>query len=1131
MLTQVIESLIRNCSVRKHMCRSALLPLLLCTQFSQPANAQALSDKPQLVAAAWPQPHAEVSDRVRFGGPQNAGTGSAQEITRLESGSAVERELAGDWKHIYEMTLAQGQYAIVTVEQRGIDVVVQLIGTDGKSIADFDNEVRIQGEEKIELVAETAGTYRLLIKAKYPRLPAGRYEIRWIEQREATEEDRALYRARRQETASRQLWGAGKYAEALPLGEEALKLQERVRGAEHPDLAYPLLNLAAIYFYRGDYSKAEALCERALAIAEKTLGPEHQLVARLLNNLASFYRTDGDNARAEPLYRRAITIREKGLGPGHPLVAALLSELAVVYRSKGDFVRAEPLLQRALMVQEETLGEEHNNVASALNSLGNLYWEKGDYAKAEPLYLRSLAIREKANHPSLAAVLHNLAEVYRGMGDYDRAEQLYLRSVSIKEKSVGPNHPDVADTRGNIAFLYYQRGDNAKAETLFLNAVATLEKALGPKHPLLGLHLNSLANIYFATGDYAKAEPLSQRALSIFETANGPDYYYLADILVNLAAMSAAEGKLAQAIAYQARANAIIEHNLVLNLAVGSERQKLAYLARLPKQMNQAVSLHVRLAVDDAAARELAATTILQRKGRVQDALSNSLASLHSRSTPADQALLDQLNDTTSQLARLVLNGPQSASLAEDQKRVKTLADARERLESVINSSSAEFRAQKQPVTLGDVRRVIPEGAALVEFAIYQPLKAKALTGQTTPGEPHYVVYVIRSQGEVRWTELGPAREIDTAVAALRLALGNPRSKNVQRPARALDEKVMRPVRALVGDATELLISPDGALNLIPFEALVDEQDRYLVQSYAFTYLTSGRDLLRMQVPRASSGRPTVVANPSFGERAPEQIARVNATSKPAAANLRRRSVTAARDLSEVYFAPLSGTAREADTIHSLFREAELLTGAGATESALKAVAAPRLLHIATHGFFLEDTGAVSDGVPGTRRETRTIPRIENPLLRSGLALAGANLRGDGPGDDGILTALEASGLNLWGTKLVVLSACDTGLGEVKNGEGVYGLRRAFVLAGAESLVMSLWPVSDYSTRTLMSSYYKNLKLGLGRGPALRQVQLDLLKGNKQLHPFYWANFIQSGEWANLEGRRQPPAAQSTKSR
>jgi CHAT domain-containing protein len=255
--------------------------------------------------------------------------------------------------------------------------------------------------------------------------------------------------------------------------------------------------------------------------------------------------------------------------------------------------------------------------------------------------------------------------------------------------------------------------------------------------------------------------------------------------------------------------------------------------------------------------------------------------------------------------------------------------------------------------------------------------------------------------------------------------------------------------------------------------------------------------------------------------------------------------------LSEVYFAPLGGTAQEARSIETLFPEASLLTGAQATKTAVEKVAAPSILHIATHGFFLQDAGtAVAANAPVATRgigsvppavaggsSTRSVPeatgsvaqvptrginaraKIENPLLRSGLALAGANLHNNNS-DDGILTALEASGLNLWGTKLVVLSACDTGLGEVRNGEGVYGLRRAFVLAGAESLVMSLWPVSDYATRELMTSYYKNLKEGMGRGAALRQVQLDMLKHNPKLHPFYWANFIQSGEWANLDGKR-----------
>jgi CHAT domain-containing protein len=208
-----------------------------------------------------------------------------------------------------------------------------------------------------------------------------------------------------------------------------------------------------------------------------------------------------------------------------------------------------------------------------------------------------------------------------------------------------------------------------------------------------------------------------------------------------------------------------------------------------------------------------------------------------------------------------------------------------------------------------------------------------------------------------------------------------------------------------------------------------------------------------------------------------------------------------------LYFAPLANTAAEANAIKRFLPDALVLTGPRATKAAVARLDAPRLLHIASHGFFLKDGAAVS-GAP-----------IENPLLRSGIALAGANLGHDIRGD-GILTALEASGLNLVGTRLVTLSACDTGVGEVRNGEGVYGLRRAFVLAGTESLVMSLWPLSDYIARATMVSYYAGLHNGLGRGEALRQAKLSMIKRKGRQHPYYWASFIQSGDWSSLDGKR-----------
>jgi CHAT domain-containing protein len=385
-------------------------------------------------------------------------------------------------------------------------------------------------------------------------------------------------------------------------------------------------------------------------------------------------------------------------------------------------------------------------------------------------------------------------------------------------------------------------------------------------------------------------------------------------------------------------------------------------------------------------------------------------------------------------------------------------------------------------------------------------------------GEPRYAAYVLRGQGDVKWTDLGEAKEIDEAVSSLRNVLRDPKRTDVRTLARAVDEKVMRPVRALVGDSTHLLISPDGELNLIPFAALVDEREHYLLERYAITYLTSGRDLLRLQVTRRSASPPAVVADPSFGN--PPVVAANRESNRASPREAKRLRF----DYSQIFFGPLTGVGQEVRALKELLPNATFLTKERATKTALQGLVAPSILHIATHGFFLPDQPPPKQngGVAARQEDTRLgkwAAYTTNPLLRSGLALAGANQTGDAK-DNGILTALEASGLNLWGTKLVVLSACDTGVGVVRNGDGVYGLRRALVLAGAESQVMSLWPVADRSTGELMAGYYKNLVQGRGRGEALRQVQLQMLRSNARGHPYYWAGFIQTGEWGNLEGRR-----------
>jgi CHAT domain-containing protein len=392
----------------------------------------------------------------------------------------------------------------------------------------------------------------------------------------------------------------------------------------------------------------------------------------------------------------------------------------------------------------------------------------------------------------------------------------------------------------------------------------------------------------------------------------------------------------------------------------------------------------------------------------------------------------------------------------------------------------------------------------LIEFAVFRPFDPEAERNEEAYGPPHYAAYVISKHGAPVGSDLGAVEDIDQLVLWMRKALRDPGDAGVKARARAVDERIMRPLRALLRGATRLLISPDGGLNLVPFETLVDEHGRYLIERYATTYLTSGRDLLRMQIASAPTGTPVIVADPLFGESGATAARRA----RPGATD-GLRSITVGSDVAGLYFAPLLGSAIEARAIKALFPEATLLTGRRASKAMLERVTAPSILHIASHGFFLEDEAS---GGPMS-------VVAQNPLLRSGLALAGANLPGNAHGD-GILTALEAAGLNLWGTSLVTLSACDTGVGNVRNGEGVYGLRRAFMLAGAETLVMSLWPVSDSVAGETMVAYYARLRAGIGRGDALRQAKLSILQRPALRHPYYWGGFIQSGDWTRLRRPR-----------
>ncbi len=978
----------------------------------------------------------------------------------LQLGEAIEREISGGQKHLYRIKVPVKQFVKIKVEQKGVDIAATLLDSSGKLLTQYNADPRNKGVEEVVMTSSSEYEYQISISPSQKTLPKGSYLIHFKESRIATEKEIAINEARMLLLRAVKEWRSGNYNDSLETTDKIIAIWNKYPNEKHPDFHRVYNHLGILYRFKGDFEKAEFYYSKSIELNEKAFGKNHISKTNILNNLGLLYHDKGNYPKAEELHKKTLEIRQNELEPNHLLIALSFNNLGNASLRRGDKEKALIYFQKALDIREKNLGPNHEYVASTLINLANLYT------------------------------------------DLDKAESLLIRALAIEEKLYGSEDTRVAQSIYNLCVIYSKKGEYEEAKSFCQRSLEIVENRMGIGHPWTSPVINQIATINRLTGKYDEAEKFYKRAITIEQNTKGKYHPNLGSMFTNLASMYSEKGEFDKAVESQEVANNILEYNIKLNLLIGSERDKLNYLKTLARFENQTLSLNFRVEKKSQAATNLAINTIFQRKGRVLDSMSEVFNSLRQRFNEDDQQLLENLNHTTKQLVDLILVGRRKLKANEYQQKIDKLSRQRENLENQISLRSSEFHSQTKSFDLQAIRKNLPQNSALLEFSIYYHTQSETfdLAGEKKTKkakEPRYVVYIVTSDNEVQGVELGTVKNIDKAIVAYREALANPKHKDTKELGKALGEKVFEPLRFALGNKAHLLISPDGLLNLIPFEALVNKKERYLIELFSISYLTSGRDLMRMQVARESKAPPILVASPTFGN------AKLNSTSSTEKTKDLQKSVTATRNLSDTYFAPLDGTKREALAIKRLFPKAQFLTEVNATETALKKIKAPQMLHIATHGFFLED---IKD-------------EIKNPLLRSGLAFAGANQRKSG-NDDGILTALEASGLNLWGTKLVVLSACDTGLGEVKNGEGVYGLRRAFTIAGTESLIMSLWAVSDYVTRELMTDYYKNLKAGMGRNEALRQVQLEMLKKKNRQHPFYWAGFIQSGEWANLEGTR-----------
>jgi CHAT domain-containing protein/tetratricopeptide (TPR) repeat protein len=831
----------------------------------------------------------------------------------------------------------------------------------------------------------------------------------------------------------------------------------------------------------GRLPEAARAYEELVKKAKTLIGPRELLTADFMNNLAGLYRLLGELTQAEALFLASIEIKEARRGKDDPDVARSQNNLAELYRTLGQYEKAEPLYKKAGRTFEAKKGKDSLEVATVLNNLGLLYQAQGQFTKAEPLYKQSLTIRRAkagkkvgTRHLSVASSYNNLAGLYHDMGQFEKAVKFQERCLEIREQLLGKDDLAVAVALNNVAELYHDLGQLDKARPLLERALKIRQGKLGGDHPDVGVALNNLAGQHAAAGR-------PREAARLIDLARRGARRHIASVLPGL-----------------------------------SEEEKAQFFERTTARAHLGRALSLGLAARAAAdLAALSASWLLNGKALDQESLAASHLLLRQRGEGAIGKASDRLLELRKQLATLSFTSPKPGQEKERLLTLERLSAEEQKLAKKLRKAGG-YAGPPAWVELDDVRRDLPDDAVLIDVAQFRlfNFKAKAAS-ELLPA--HYVAWVTPKRGPVQIVNLGPAKEIDEAVTQVRQGVQNAPSQinekgeeKAEKALRAslalLSKRVLVPLLPHIGKSKRWLISPDGNLWLAPWEALLLPGGKYAVEEHQLSYLASGRDVLPASAAKVAAAAPLVLADPNF-DLDPSKGAR----GKAKAGALRFGRVQA-----------LPGTAVEAEAIKPSLEEyagakPRLFTRDKALEGVVKAARNPRVLVLCTHGFFLPDRAGQGQEKEAARRGAPA-KKWENPLLRCGLLLAGCNNAGKAKGgDDGVLTGLEVVGLDLRGTELVVLSACDTGIGEVQKGEGVAGLRQAFQLAGARSVVSTLWKVPDQESARLMAFFFQNLSKGMSKADALRAAKLRVIKSRRDdaaaaAHPFFWAAFTVTGQ-------------------
>jgi CHAT domain-containing protein/Tfp pilus assembly protein PilF len=930
------------------------------------------------------------------------------------------------------------------------------------------------------------------------------------------------------------LYSQGRAAEAEPWFRDALTMRQKLYPPAqfpqgHSELAHSLANLGAVLQAQGKHVEAEKWHHRALAMAHQLYPPAkfpqgHPSLASDLNNLGHVLKAQGKAAEAEPWFREALTMNQKLYPPqrfpnGHSVVVTNLYNLGVVLHAQGKFTQAERSCRDALtmarkLYQPEQFPQGHPLVATCLHNLGSVLQSQGKLAEAEQQHRESLAMRENlfpptrypSGHPDLSSSLYKLGTTLLGQGKVAEAERCFRDSVTMNEKlypeaRYPQGHPSLAASLHALGFVLCDQGKAAEAER-WLRASLAMNEKLYPEarypqgHPDLVASLHALGAILHMQNKAAQARPHLSLALQ------NAIHYFLREAT-----------QMAETDAIQLRTEIEAKRDLYLSCTRNDAETTSYPLLGITK-----------------------GTLVLLLTQKNRDTLASR--------NPHTQEHVIQLHNIRQQLSHLTEHP--LTKVNEHRQKLRELSTRKEELEKdIARLLRMELPAWQGNLTsLKRLQTLLGSPTVFVDFYIYEEWRQNPqdLTRKGRRYTSRYLAFILTHDKPPQRIELGEAKPINETLQHWREEI----IAGQESPATAekLRKLLWEPLEKHFPKETKTVyLSPDGALWQLPWAALAGKQPgSVLLEDYALCLVQSGPDLLerlqRKAPQHTEPGRLLVVGGVQYDAKPATPVATEKEKVITRSANV---------DQPNVIWKPLPATKFEVERISTLGRKFNpiVLTGAEAThERVSAALPQVRYAHIATHGFFQKDDSKekILALGPDAFLRSRTGERLgvfaRNPLLLSGLVLAGANAekrsgattgtpltpnpspqRGEGSQKEpeylgrGILLAEDLMGLRMDQLDLVVLSACETGLGTIETTEGVQGLARAFHVCGARTVIGSLWKVEDDSTAALMSVFYKYLwEDDLPKAEALRQAQLEVYR-----HP----QMIQ--DWKN--GKNLPAAS------